>query len=169
MKEWSLPEPLHSSHECIGFECGVAPLDLYLTRHALSDQASGASRTFVALVNRTVVGYYSLAASSIEHEVVPDRVARGLARHPIPILILARLAVHREWQGRGIAKGLFVDCLRRSCTVADHAGVRALVVDAKDAEVANFYSYFGMNPLPEDPLRLILLMKDVRSFLRNAG
>ena len=99
---FSQPEPLTASHDTLSFDCGKAPLNQFLQRYALVNQATGSARTFVSLSRGQISGYYSLAAASAEHAAVPLRISKGLARHPIPMLLLARLAVDLKAQGQGL-------------------------------------------------------------------
>ena len=95
----------------------------------------------------------------------PDRLAKGLAKHPIPLMVLARLAVHRAWHGRGVGAGLLRDAMTRTLRAADIAGLRAILAHAKDEQAAAFYSHFGFRPSPTDPLHMYALLKDVRRIL----
>jgi GNAT superfamily N-acetyltransferase len=143
------------------FDCGNEPLNTFISRHALANQANGSARTFVGLAGNRVVGYYSLAVGSVLYDEAPERMAKGLARHPIPILLMARFAVDKAYQGRGVGKGLFKDALKRCLTVARDAGVRAFMVHAKDEQARSLYKHFGMLECPANPMHLYYLMKDV--------
>jgi GNAT superfamily N-acetyltransferase len=112
-----------------------------------------------------VAGFYSLAAGSVHKGEAPERVAKGVPSHPIPVVLLARLAVDREFQGLGVGKGLLRDALLRVSSAADIIGIRALLVHAKDERAERFYSQFGFCASPTDPLHLMLLMKDLRRTL----
>ena len=112
-----------------------------------------------------VVAYYSLAAGAVEHAAAPVRIGKGLARHPIPVMLLARLAVDRTQQGRGIGKALIKDGLLRTAAAADIVGVRALLVHAKDDKARVWYQALEFEPSPTDPYHLFLLMKDIRANL----
>ena len=137
----------------------------FLHQHALQNQHSGGSQTYVGLVDQTVVGYYALAVGSVEQEEAPERVKKGLAKHSIPIMLLARLAVDRHWQKRGIGAGLLKNATLRTLQAADIAGIRALVVHAKDDEAREFYQHFNFVPSPSDPLHLFMLLKDIRQIV----
>lgn len=154
--------PLTAGHSTARFDCGSAALDGFLAKHALASQASGGARTYVALARGEIVGYYSLAVGAVVHAEAPERLARGLARHPIPVMILARLATARAWQGRGIGAGLLKDALRRTLAAADIAGIRAVVVHAKNDAAREFYAHFGFQSWPGQPFQLYLLLKDLR-------
>jgi GNAT superfamily N-acetyltransferase len=155
-------EKLRRDHAVDVFDCGREELNRFLHQHALQNQHSGGSQTYVGLVDQTVVGYYALAVGSVEQEEAPERVKKGLAKHSIPIMLLARLAVDRHWQKRGIGAGLLKDATLRTLQAADIAGIRALVVHAKDDEAKGFYQHFNFVPSPSDPLHLFMLLKDIR-------
>ena len=108
------------------------------------------------------MGYYSLAAGEVTHEAAPARVAKGMARHPIPVMLLARLATDLTWRGRGLGAALLVDAMRRTLQAADIAGIRALVVHAKDEKARRFYEHFNFDASPKDPLHLSILIKEIR-------
>ncbi len=151
------------------FDCGKESLNQYLKRFALTNTAAGSARTYVTTVTRevSVIGYYSLAAGAVERAAVPERVAKGISNQPVPVVLLARLAVNRRFQGQGVGKGLLRDALLRSLAAAEAVGVRAVLVHAKDEQAAGFYRQFGFTPSPTDPLHLMLLMKDLRRTLRT--
>ena len=159
------PEPLTSQHEVAGFRCGVPALDDYLPRHALGDQRSEKTRTFVVCRGLQVVGYFSLAAAGVEPRAGTARLAAGQGGQTIHVILLARLAVHLPEQGRDLGEALLTDALSRSATAADAIGARAVIVHAKGARARAFYERFGFEPSPTDPLHLILLMKDIRESL----
>lgn len=161
MSRFTGPVLLQKSHDFLEFDCGKEPLNTFLIRHALANQANGSARTFVGLEGQRVIGYYSLAVSSIVYDEAPDGMAKGLARHPIPILLMARFAVDHDYHGFGIGRGLFKDALKRCLTVAKEAGVRAFMTHAKDDEAKSLYLRFGMTECPSNPLHLYFLMKDV--------
>jgi GNAT superfamily N-acetyltransferase len=116
-----------------------------------------------------VVGYYSLSAGSVRKEESPARIAKGLAKHPIGVILLARLAVDRSERGAGLGKTLLVDALSRALAAADAIGARAILIHAIDDETIAFYEKFGFEPSPLDPKQLILLMKDLRATLKSIG
>jgi len=155
-------EKLRRDHAVDAFDCGHAELNRFLQQHALQNQRSGGSQTYVGLVGPTVVGYYALAVGSVEQEEAPERVKKGLAKHAIPIMLLARLAVDRHWQKRGIGAALLKDATLRTLQAAEIAGIRALVVHAKDEVAKGFYQRFDFVPSPSDPLHLFVLLKDLR-------
>ena len=159
------PEPLSGDQDTSAFDCGTPALNTYLARYALVNQASGAARTYVALRAAKVVGYYSLAAGSAEPGQTPVRVAKGLARHAVPLTLLARLAVDRAEQGSGLGEALLKDAIKRHLQAQMIIGSRALVAHAKDQRAAAFYARYGFQPSPTDPLHLYLLTKDMRKTL----
>lgn len=159
------PEPLDAGHELETFDCGDEALNAYLKRYAIANQRAGAARTYVAPRDRVVIGYYSLAAGSVELRQAPARVAKGLARHPVPVTLLARLAVDRRERGEGIGASLLRDALLRHLQTEAIIGSRALLVHAKTDEAASFYARFGFEPSPTDPRHLFLLTKDIRRTL----
>lgn len=154
---------LTAGHRVAAFDCGRPALNSFLARHALANQAMGGAQTYVGLSeDEEIVGYYSLAVGEAAHADAPDRLAKDLARHPIPVMILARLATARTWQGRGVGAGLLKDAFRRTLNAADIAGIRAMVVHAKDDDARAFYAHFGFQSWLERPLQLYLLLKDIR-------
>ncbi|MDP8258626.1 MAG: GNAT family N-acetyltransferase [Candidatus Aadella gelida] len=160
------PTPLDGSHIVDSFDCDNAALNDYLQKFALTNNQSGSARTFVACRNNEVAGYYSLAAGSVvQREKVPPRITKGLARHPIPVVLLARLAVDRSEWGSGIGKGLLLDSLLRIVKASDTIGVRAVLVEAKDEKAKAFYEHFGFEPSPVDKYHLYLLIKDIKKTL----
>lgn len=155
-------EKLHRGHAVEGFDCGREPLNRFLVRYALANQQANASQTYAALSGDTVIGFYTLVVGEIAHEEAPERLAKGLARHPIPVMILARLAVSQVWQGKRVGAGLMKDAIARTLQAADIAGIRAFVVHAKDDEVRMFYEHFGFVSSPTDPRHLYALIKDLQ-------
>jgi GNAT superfamily N-acetyltransferase len=158
------PEVLTEAHDCSAFDCGNDALNRFLKRHALNNQRNQSARTYVALRGETrVVGFYTLAAASAEFDVVPPRLAKGLARHPIPLALLARLAVDLTEQGAGLGCGLLKDSLKRFLQAQAIIGARALVVQAKDERASEFYQHFGFLPSPIDASHLCLMTKDIQA------
>lgn len=167
MSKFSGPLPLNDTHEISNFDCGKEPLNRFLKHFALANQANGSTRTFVGLDENRVVGYYSLTVSSIIYDEAPERMAKGLAKHPIPVLLMARFAVDKSCQGMGIGSGMFKDALKRCLTVSQNAGIRAFIVHAKDEEARHYYLRFRMAECPSNPMHLYLLMKDLRQLLNQ--
>ena len=158
-------EKLRPDHHTEGFDCGRQELDRYLLRYAWSNQQAGAAQTYVGLVEDAVVGYHTLAVGQVTREEAPERLSKGLARHPLPIMLLARLAVDRRWQRQGVGKALLRDAMQRTIQAADIAGIRALAVHAKDEQARSFYQKFDFIPSPSDPMHLFVLLKDVRRII----
>jgi GNAT superfamily N-acetyltransferase len=129
---------------------------------AWANQQAGAAQTYVGLVDDTVVGYHTLAVGQVTREEAPDRLTKGLARHPIPIMLLARLAVDRRWQGQGAGRALLKDAMQRTLQAAEIAGIRAFAAHAKDEAAKRFYEKFDFIPSPTDPMHLFVPLKDVR-------
>ncbi len=156
-------EKLQRGHGIDEFDCGREALNRFLARYAFQNQQAGASQTYIALAANAVVGYYTLVVGQVEYAAAPDRLTKGLARHPVPIMLLARLAIATSWQGRGLGAGLLKDAMQRTLQAADIAGIRAFAVHAKDDEARAFYEHFGFSPLPSDPYHLFRLLKDIRA------
>jgi len=159
------PQPLDSSHELGAFDCGAPALNEYLHRWALVNQHGGKSRTYVAARGSRVVAYHSLAAASVRPIEGTERLRKGQGRGPIPVILLGRLAVDIPEQGHGLGTQMLLDALRRSAAAAEAIGARAVFVQAKHEIARSFYAKFGFEPAPMDPLRLFLLMKDIRKTL----
>jgi GNAT superfamily N-acetyltransferase len=148
------------------FNCGQDDLNRFLKRFALANQAANAAQTYVTCRAKHVVGYYSLAVGSVQREDSPSRAVKGMARHPVPVMILARLAVDRSEQRSGIGSALLKDALLRTAQAADIAGIRALVVHAKDDDARRWYEQFEFESSPTDPLHLFLLLKDLKKLTK---
>jgi GNAT superfamily N-acetyltransferase len=155
-------EKLRRDHRVDGFHCGKEPLTRFLIRFALQSQLSGGAQTYLALSDEEVVGYYALVFGDVAFDDAPERLRQGLARHRIPLMVLARLAVARDWAGRGIGSGLLKDAFARTLAAADIAGLRAFAVHAKDDEARAFYEHFDFIASPSDPMHLFVLLKDIR-------
>jgi GNAT superfamily N-acetyltransferase len=160
-------EKLQRSHALESFDCGSEPLNRFLIRYAFPNQQAGASQTYVALSGPAVVGYYTLVVGQVEYDGAPERLKKGLARRPVPIMLLARLAIATSWQGRGLGSGLLKDAMLRTLQAADIAGIRAFAVHAKDDSAKAFYERFDFLPSSTDPYHLFRLMKDIRSALKK--
>ena len=158
-------EKLRPDHQIEGFDCGREELNRYLLRYAWQNQQAGAAQTYVGLLGEAVIGYHTLAVGQVSREEAPERLTKGLARHPVPIMLLARLAVDRRWQGQGVGKALLKDAMQRTLQAADIAGIRAFAVHAKDEEARSFYQKFDFIPSPADPMHLFVLLKDVRRII----
>lgn len=162
MEPLSAVEKLRADHDLSAFACGTPAPDAWLKRFSLQNQAAGASRTYVVHRANRVVGYYALAAGGVERQAALDRVSRGRARHPVPVVILARRAVNQTEQGSGLGRALLRDALLRIADAADVIGVRAVLVHAKDENARRFHEPFDFEPSPIDPLQLFLLVKDLK-------
>lgn len=161
------PEALTERHDVSQFDCGSEALNRFLQRHALNNQRNQSARTYVALRGDTrVVGFYTMAAASAEFDFVPARIAKGLARHPIPLTLLARLAVDATEQGAGLGTGLLKDALKRFLQAQAIIAARAIVVQAKDDSACAFYQHFGFVASPIDPYHLFLLTKDIHASMQ---
>lgn len=163
---FSRVEPLGRHHVLAGFRCGRDALDTWLFKHALQSHLAGGSRTNVVCREARVVGFYSLAAGGIAADGAPGRIRRGLARHPVPIVVLTRLAVDQSAQGCGLGSALLRDVFLRVAQVAEVVAVRALLVHAKDEEAVAWYlARATFVRSPENPLDLYLLVKDLKATL----
>lgn len=148
-------EKLHRTHAVGEFACGQTDLDRFLTRHALQALQAGSALTYVGLSTQAVIGFYTLVVGAVRHAGAPERVIKGIPRHPLPLMALARLAVHRDWRGRRIGSGLLLDALMRNLQATDIGGIRALAVQVKDETAASFYRHFGFVPSPTDARHLL--------------
>jgi len=158
-------ERLRRDQAVDAFDYGDEALNRFLKRHALQGQQAGASQTYLALAGETVVGFHSLVVGQIAYTDAPERLVKGQARHPVPVMILARLAVARDQQGQGLGSGLLKDAMYRTLAAADIAGIRAFVVHAKDDAARRFYERFHFQSSPDDDKHLHVLLKDVRKLL----
>jgi GNAT superfamily N-acetyltransferase len=160
----SAPAPLADAHELDAFDCGEQSLDEWLKRRARPNAASGASRTYVACMGNVVVAYYALAAGSVAIAAAPGRFRRNMP-DPILIVVLARLAIDRAHQGKGLGRALFRDAGLRIVQAADIIGVRGLLTDAISPEAKAFYLALGMIESPLDPMTLMVTLADLRASL----
>ncbi|HSY93790.1 MAG TPA: GNAT family N-acetyltransferase [Candidatus Binatus sp.] len=161
-------EAISELHDLSRFDCGThESLNEWLKRFALSNQRNESARTYVVHRNGSVAGYYSVSAGSVSVEESPARVVKGLARHPIPVILLARLAVDKYEKGTGLGKALLKDALARIAQAADIVGARAVLVHAIDEQARKFYEHFDFEPSPVHELQLMLLMKDLRKALEK--
>jgi GNAT superfamily N-acetyltransferase len=160
-------EKIGPEHETARFDCGRPELDRFLKRYALINQKANTAQTYVVCRGKRVVGYYSLTVGSVEYHDAPQRVTKGIARHPVPLMILARLAVDSEEQGKGLGAALLKDAMLRTLNASEIAGIRALFVHAKDDEAKRFYEHFDFKQSPTDPHHLYCLMKDIRRLVRT--
>jgi GNAT superfamily N-acetyltransferase len=162
------PEPLAAHHALDAFDCGIAPLDDWLKRRAVQNQAVGASRTFVASDAGQVIAYYALASSAIAPTAAPGRFRRNMPG-PIPVVVLGRLAIARSHQGRGLGRALFQDAGRRVIYAAETIGIRGLLVHAISDEAKAFYLQLGLDPSPLEPMTMMTTVTDLRAALTASG
>jgi GNAT superfamily N-acetyltransferase len=162
VSEFRRVEKLRRDHAVDDFDCGREQLNKYLQRFAWQNQQAGASQTYVGVVDDAIIGFHTLSAGPVAYDDAPQRLRKGLARHPVPIVLLARLAVDRGWQNQGVGRALLKDAMLRTLQAADIAGIRALAVHAKDEAARHFYEHFDFVPSPSDPMHLFVLLKDVR-------
>ena len=155
-------EKLRRDHPVENFDCGREELNRYLVRYAWQNQQASGAQTYVGIVGEVIVGYHTLAVGHVTLEDAPERLTKGLAKHPVPIMLLARLATDLRWQGKGVGKTLLRDAMQRTLQAGDIAGIRALAVHAKNEAARHFYEHFDFVPSPTDPMHLFVLLKDVR-------
>jgi GNAT superfamily N-acetyltransferase len=158
---YSPPRPIRDDDDVAEFSSGEPSLDAYLRGRALANHRGGASRCFVTCRPR-VVGYYALAAASVQRGSAPGRLRRNMPEQ-LPVILLSRLAVDRSEQGNGLGQSLLRDAIVRSVRAADLIGVRALLVHAVGQQARSFYTHFGFEPSLTDPLHLMLSIKDARA------
>ena len=164
---FAAPQPLGTSHRLEEFDCGKPALTDWLLHHARQAQGSGSARTFVTCNQNRAAGYYSLTVGQIDTLEAPERIRRGMGQYPIPLVILARLAVDLDYQKRGLGFSLLQDAIMRTIAIADQAGIRALLTHPIDAAADAFYRRFGFEPTPLQERQLILLLKDARRLART--
>lgn len=165
-------EPISKQHDRTNFDCGDDSLNEFLRHHARQSHEKGGAKTFLAIEdanNTSILGFYSLSPASISYERAPEVVKRGLARYDIPVFRLARLAVDCSVQGRGLGGQLLLSAGRRCLLVAAEAGGVALLIDAKNEQVAKWYAGYGAVPLIDTPLSLLLPFKTIHTALTAAG
>ncbi|SFW20389.1 GNAT family N-acetyltransferase [Nitrosovibrio sp. Nv17] len=161
--QFNSPEPLIASHRLDNFDCGEASLDDWIKHRALANQASGASRTFVVTDEEANVrGYYAMAAGTVSHYQATGSVRRNMP-DPIPVMVLARLAVDRKAQGMHLGAALLQDAINRAVAVSHNAGVRALLVHALHERAKQFYEHHGFQPSPTHSMTLMLRLSDVKA------
>jgi len=163
------PTLLDKTHDLSGFDCGVAALNDYLRSYALANQQNRSARTYVALRSGQLAGYYTLANGSVSRDEVPPRVAQGLGKYPVPVTLLARLAIDLSERGKGIGQGLLKDAVLRAFQASEVVGSRAVVTHAKDDTAKAFYEKFGFVASPLNDFHLYLLMKDVQKLFTSSN
>ena len=162
-------DKLSREHDVSAFDCANTTLNEWLRKFALTNQQADSARTYVALRGNSVAGYYSLTTGAVHKHESPQRIAKGLANHPIGVVLLARLAVDSSQQGKGLGKALLFDALSRIAEAADIIGVRAVLVHAIDEAARRFYLHFGFEESPVNPYQLLLLLKDLRKAIHDAS
>ena len=160
------PELLAPRHKLEEFDCGKPVLNDWLVRHARQAQGAGSTKTFVAADEDQVLGYFSLTVGQIDTFEVPERMRKGMGHYPLPVVLLARLAVSTSAQGRGLGWGLLQDAIARTVLISEQAGVRTMLTHPLDQEAAAFYTRFGFVPSPLRAQQLLLLLKDARQLLK---
>lgn len=163
--DYSPVRKLAATDQVNAFDCGQAALNQFLQRYALVSQKANSAQTYVCCQGDMVVGFYSLAAGSVDPEAAPSRAMKGLARHPVPVMILARLAVDKKHQRKGLGQALLKDALLRTAQAAGIAGMRCLLVHAKDDAARHWYESWEFEPSPTGPYHRFLMLKDLRSLL----
>ena len=163
----SAPQPLADQHELVDFDSGEPTLDDWLRRRAARNQANGASRTYVVCEGDTVIGYDCLAAGALGHAEAPSSLKRNRP-DPVPVLVLGRLAIHRDHHQKGIGTALLNDAIRRTVQAADIAGVTALLVHAISEQARRFYLSRGFIESPVKPMTLCLMLATVQQALRES-
>lgn len=158
--------PLGPQHRLESFDCGKPALTDWLLRHARQAQGRGSAKTFVVLDDDRVAGYYSLTVGQIDIFDAPERIRKAMGQHPLPVVILARLAVAMGNQGQGIGFGLLQDAIRRTMLIAEQAGIRTMLTHPIDEEATQFYTRFGFIASPLREQQLLLLLKDARRWVR---
>ena len=158
-------EKFNLSYVSGNFDCGVSDLNQFLLKYALQNQGADSANTYFACENGAVLGFYTLVVGSVIHANAPKRITKGLAKHPVPVMILARLEADNTQHGQGIGRGLLKDALLRTAQASDIAGIRALLVHAKDDAARRWYQQFNFDESPTDSLHLYLLLKDIKKLL----
>ena len=162
----SAPQPLADDHRRADFDSGELSLNYWLKRRAAKNQANGSSRTYGVCEGDTVIGYYCLAAGAIGHAEAPSTMKRNRP-DPVPVLVLGRLAIHKDHHQRGIGTALLNDAIRRAIQAADIAGVTALLVHAISEQARRFYLSRGFIESPIKPMTLCLMLATVDQALRE--
>jgi len=166
----SRPESLTKENHLSQFDCGKEPLTDWLKKHALPSQTAGQSKTMVVTEDgsKIVSGYYSYSIISVEHvDSTPERVKKGLAKHSVPVFLIARLARHVKYRGTELGNRLLRHALKRAAIISTMIPIRAIIVDAIDDKAKLFYSDFDFEPYPADGLRMWLLVKDLLKTIQN--
>ena len=157
----SSPAPITLEHDLSPFSCGHPTLDDWLGRRALSNHESGASRTYVTAHGVRVLGYYALASGALASSEATGRFRRNMP-DPVPVAILARLAVDQTVHGKGVGRALFVDAAQRVVSAAEIIGIRGLIVHAISEEAAAFYAALGLSATPAEPRTFMITLDELR-------
>lgn len=160
------PEKLSSQHDLSQFHCGEPTLDEWLRRRALQNEERGASRTYVACVEKRVVGYYVLAAGAIAHAEAPGRIRRNMP-DPVPVMVIGRLAIDQTAQGRALGSALLRDAVLRTIQAAEIAGIRAILVHAISERAKRFYEKWGFIASPVEPMTLMITVAEARKVMQT--
>jgi GNAT superfamily N-acetyltransferase len=158
----SVVEKINAQHTVAKFRCGKNSLDFYLKKHALRNQTLDSSQTYVVHRSNMVVGYYTLTYGQVIEDECPEVVRAQMPPYPIPVMLLARLAVHKQEKGTGLGKALLKDAFERTISAAEIAGLRAILVHALDDEAVAFYKHFNFEECPTSDRQLMIPMQDVR-------
>jgi predicted N-acetyltransferase YhbS len=162
--------PLEKGHDRSAFDCGKPELNEYLKKFARQTQDRDGAKTYVALDANQVIAYYTLVVGHVEWQNCPDDIRKGLGKYPVPVLVIARLAVDLRFQGKGLGIGMIKDAFLRAIQVSDIAGVAAVVLDAKDNDAKAYYQRknLGLSAMPGDPMRLYVSLRFIRDNTEGA-
>jgi predicted N-acetyltransferase YhbS len=158
----SAPCPISTTYDVTSFDCGDATLNDWLQRRAIKNESKGASRTFVVCEDNSVIGYYALAVGAITREDTSGKVRRNMP-DPVPVMVLGRLAVDANWQGKRIGIGMLKDAIQRTIIVAEQAGIRALLVHALSDKARSFYQHWGFQESPTNDMSLMITLDEARN------
>jgi GNAT superfamily N-acetyltransferase len=159
------PQILSKEFDRTNFDCESEPLNDYLKKFAWQNQKKNSSRTYVATRGNQIIGYYTLAFGSVSFTDSPEEISAGLGKYPIPIILLARLAVDKNEKGKGLGVGLLKDAMLRAVQASEIAGLRAILVHAKDQNAKNFYEKFGFKSSPTNDFHLFLSIAEIKESL----
>lgn len=157
------PYPISDKHDSSTFDCGHTTLNDWLRRRAIKNERQGASRTFVVCEGNTIIAYYSLAVGAITREETSGKIRRNMPE-PIPVMVLGRLAVDTQRQGKDIGVGMLKDAIMRTLIVAEQAGIRAILVHALSEEAKRFYLHCGFHESPINDMTLMITLDEARKF-----
>ncbi len=158
---------IHSKADLKGFDCGIETLNEFLSRYSLKNDTLGIGKTFVALdEDKRIAGYFTLATAQVAYQDIPNQYRERLPKYPIPALRLARLAVSKELQGRGVGRWLLAQVFIKTVQVADVTGLYFLIVDAKETS-KNFYEHYGFIKFNDKDLCYFILIETVRKAMQD--